>query len=113
MTGCIFFLLEIIHICLSVIILSGRDKMQPVISLPLLSLPLKTQDKHICIISSKKEKDCSRYKRKMLLDQLFLFKMPSAFDIFQSQFNNNTVCNYGALRVSIATNCTVLCWTDA
>ena len=69
----------------------------------ILSLPLRTvTDKHICIISSKKKRRyCSPYNRKMLQNPLFLFKTPSAFDIFQSQFNNNMVCNYGTLRVSI------------
>ena len=69
----------------------------------ILSLPLRTiTDRHICIISNKKKRRyCSRYNRKMLRDPLFLFKMPGAFDRFQSQFSNNTVCNYGALRVSI------------
>ena len=34
----------------------------------------------------------------MLRDPLFLFKTPSAFDFFQSQFSNYTVCNHGALE---------------
>ena len=69
----------------------------------ILSLPLKTvTDKHLYVISNKKmRRYCSRYDGKMLRDPLFLFETPSAFDIFQSQFNNDTVCNYGALRVSI------------
>ena len=69
----------------------------------ILSLPLRTvTDKHLYIISNKKKRRYfSRYDRKMLRDPLFLFKTPSAFDMFQCQFNNDTVCNYGALKVSI------------
>ena len=33
----------------------------------------------------------------MLRDLFFPFETPSAFDIFQSQVNNDTVCYYGAL----------------
>ena len=69
----------------------------------ILSLPLRSvTGKHLYIISNKKKRRyCSCYDGKTLRDPLFLFETPSAFDIFQSQFNNDTVCNYGALRVSI------------
>ena len=70
----------------------------------ILSLPLRTiTDKHICIISNKKKRRyCSRYnRRKFYGTRYFFLKKPSAFDIFQSRFNNNTVCSYGTLRVSI------------
>ena len=59
----------------------------------ILSPPLKTvTDISIYIISSKKEKKILLSSREEIV---------SAFDVSQSRFNNNTVCNYGALRVSI------------
>ena len=54
-----------------------------------------------CILSLALRTVTDKQDRKMSREPLFLFKTPSAFDIFQSGFNNNTVCNYGALRVSI------------
>ena len=71
----------------------------------ILSLPLRTvTDKQLCSISSRKEEKILQSLRQENVTgtPYFLLKRPaSAFDIFQSRFNNNTVCNYGALRVSI------------
>ena len=86
------------NICLFMGAKSGREMTDCILSLPLETIT----DKQLCIICNKrKRRKSSRYDGKMLRDPLFLFKTPSAFDIFQSQFNNDTVCNYGALRVSI------------
>ena len=65
----------------------------------ILSLTLRTiTDKNICIISNeKKRKYCSRYNRKMLRDPLVLFKIPSAFDIFQS----NSIITQFAIMVHL------------
>ena len=91
-----------LYICLFTRANSGRE-MTAGMTGCILSLPLRPiTDRHICIICNKKKRRyCSRYNRKMLRGPFFLFKTPSAFDIFQSQFSNNTVCNYSALGVSI------------